>query len=51
MSLSLPFTLQPWLIAALLVRYEGMYVIPLNDDLQALTDSIGEIDKGNAPLT
>jgi len=26
-------------------KYEGMYVIPLNDDLQALTDSIGEIDK------
>jgi len=26
-------------------KYEGMYVIPLNDDLQALTDSIAEIDK------
>ena len=24
-----------------------MYVIPMNDDLQSLTDSISEIDKGD----
>jgi len=26
-------------------KYEGMYVIPLNEDLDSLTKSIGEIDK------
>ena len=30
-------------------KYEGMYVIPLNEDLDALTKSIAEIDKGMHP--